>query len=71
MEFLKDFYFEGWIYFYKFALSILLNLEHRILSMTSLEDIIQLLKFKESNGPKMQKRETIVFEDNEAFSIPT
>ena len=53
MQFLKVFYVEGWVYFYKFALSILLNLEHRILSMSSLEEIIQLLKFKDSNQLKL------------------
>ena len=41
-----------------------MNLEHRLLSMTGLDQIIHLLKFKEQ---KIQKRETIVFENNDAI----
>ena len=63
VQFLVPFFDEGWTYFYKFALSVLLNLEHRILSMQGLDQIIHLLKFKED----LAKRETIVFENNDAL----
>ena len=47
IKFLTRFFKEGWEYFYKIGLAIIMNLEHRIVKMNELDKVVAMLKFKE------------------------